>query len=118
MNQTKILKRNDIIVASVYDSLGEPSINIIERYEEYTAIIKKPEVLRGMDSVELLVLGFDKENKAINVSFHAMNKFNPMVSTSRAIYVTYQSMRNTVSQIFRKLFQLLSFNNSLLTTLF
>ena len=104
MNNKNVLTRNDIIVASVTDSLGEPMINTIEGYEEYTAIIKKSEVLRGMDSVELRVLEFDENKKTVNVSFHAMDKFNPMVSTSRAIYVTYQTMQNTVSQIFRKLF--------------
>ena len=104
MTKTNVLKRNDIVVASVTDSLGEPVINKIEGYEGYTAIIKKPEVLRGMDSVELRVLELDEENKKISVSFHAMDKFNPMVSSPRAIYVTYQSMQNTVSQIFRKLF--------------
>ena len=103
MNQTLSLKKNDIIVASVIDSLGEPVINEIQGYEGYTASIKQAEVLRGMDSVELRVLEVDEGNKKIRVSFHAMDKFNPKVSTPRAIYVTYQSMQNTVSQIFRKL---------------
>jgi ribosomal protein S1 len=104
MEQTHSLKRNDIIVASVADSLGEPVISEIQGYEDYTASIKQPEVLSGMDSVELRVLEVDEDNKKIKVGFHAMVKFNPMVSTPRAIYVTYQSMQNTVSQIFRKLF--------------
>ena len=104
MQQTHSPKRNDIIVASVADSLGAPVITEIQGYQAYSAIIKQPEVLRGMDSVELRVLEVDEDNKKIKVSFHAMDKFNPMVSTPRAIYVTYQSMQNTVSQIFRKLF--------------
>ena len=98
------LQKNDIIIASVIDSLGEPVINKIEGYEIYTTIIKEPRVLTGMDSVELRVLECDEENKTIKVSFHAMDKFNPKVSTPRAIFVTYQSMQNTVAQIFRKLF--------------
>ena len=104
MTKLNVLKTNDIIVASVTDSLGKPEINKIEGYEDFSATIKQPEVLRGMDSVELRVLEVDEVNKKIRVSFHAMDKFNPKVSTPRAIYVTYQSMQNTVSQIFRKLF--------------
>lgn len=104
MKQTHSLKRNDIIVASVADSLGEPVITEIQGYENYTASIKQAEILRGMDSVELRVLEVDEDNKKIKVSFHAMDKFNPKVSTGRIINVTYQSMQNTVTQIFRKLF--------------
>ncbi len=104
MEQVQQLKRNDIIVASVTDSLGMPVIKEIQGYKNYTASIKQAEVLRGMDSVELRVLEVDEHNKKIKASFHAMDKFNPKVSTARAIYVTYQSMQNTVSQIFRKLF--------------
>ena len=91
-------------MASVIDSLGEPIINEIQGYPDYTANIKQAEVLRGMDSAELRVLEVDEENKKIKVCFHAMDKFNPNVSTGRIINVTYQSMQNTVSQIFRKLF--------------
>ncbi len=98
------LKKNDIIIASVADSLGEPVITTIQDFEDYSASIKQPEVLRGMDSVELRVLEVDDDHKTVKVSFHAMHKFNPQVSTARAIYVTYQSMQNTVTQIFRNLF--------------
>lgn len=104
MTSANPLNKNDIVIASVTDSLGDPEINQIEGFEKYTATIKQAEVLRGMDSVELRVLEFDEEKKEIKVSFHAMNKFNPKVSTPRAIFVTYQSMQNTVAQIFRKLF--------------
>jgi len=104
MAQTHPLQRNDIIIASVADSLGEPVITEIQGYENYTASIRQAEVLRGMDSAELRVLEVDEENKKIKVCFHAMDKFNPKVSTGRIINVTYQSMQNTVSQIFRKLF--------------
>ncbi|MEC4717438.1 hypothetical protein OO008_19825 [Cocleimonas sp. KMM 6895] len=104
MEQLQALKRNDIVIATVIDSLGDPKISEIQGYKEYTASIRQPEVLRGMDSAELRVLEVDEENRKIKVCFHAVDKFNPNVSTGRIINVTYQSMQNTVSQIFRNLF--------------
>jgi len=102
-NENNSLAKNDIVIASVIDTLGEPSIGNIEKYPNYTATMKEPAVLRGMDSVELRVLEVDHENKSLRVAFHAMDKFNPQVSTGRIIMVTYTSMRNTVNHIFRKL---------------
>lgn len=95
--------KNDIVIASVNDSLGKPSIRAVDEYPDYEITIKEPAVLRGMDSVELRVLEADNINKTMRVSFHAMDKFNPQVSTGRVIMVTYTSMRNTVHHIFRKL---------------
>lgn len=99
----KIPVKNDIIFASVNNALGDPTIQNAAEYPEYKITIKDPVVLRGMDSVELLVLEVDDSDKTIRVGFHAMDKFNPRVSTPRAIYITYLSMQNTVRHIFRKL---------------
>lgn len=95
--------KNDIVIASVNDSLGSPSFDGVNEYPDYRVTIKEPAVLRGMDSVELRVLEVDDNNKTMRVSFHAMDKFNPQVSTGRIIMVTYTTMRNTVNHIFRKL---------------
>ena len=99
----KIPAKNEIIFATVKNALGEPSIQSSVEYPEYKIRIKDPVVLRGMDRVELRVLEVDESNKTMRVSFHAMDKFNPRVSTPRAIYVTYLSMQNTVRQIFRNI---------------
>ena len=94
--------KNEIIFASVNDALGEPSLQSAAEYPDYKINIKDPLVLRSMDSVELRVLEVDESIKSLCVSFHAMDKFNPRVSTPRAIYVTYLSMQNTVRHVFRK----------------
>jgi hypothetical protein len=54
--------------------------------------------------VELRVIDFDNERKTVELSFHASSILNPNVSTGRAILLTYISMRNTVTYIFRNLF--------------
>ena len=97
----KLPIKNEIIFASVKNALGEPSIQSSVEYPDFKIRIKDPVVLRRINSVELRVLEVDENNKTMRVSFHAVDKFNPRVSTPRAIYITYLSMQNTVRHIFR-----------------
>lgn len=102
-HQTESLKKNNIIFAEISDSLGEPKIQLLVDYPNYTATIKTPLELRGIDEAELRILEVDENKKEIRVCFHASSVLNPQVSTGRAILITYVSMKNTVYQIFRKL---------------
>jgi len=90
------LKKNHIVFATVSDSLGEPYIQGLIDYPEYTVVIKNSLELRGIDEAELRILEIDKTKKEIRCCFHASSRLNPQVSTGRAILLTYVSMRNTV----------------------
>ena len=85
------------------DSLGSPKIEYLVDYPNYQANLKDNRVLWGVNEAELRVIAFDNKSKIVNVAFHASSVLNPDVSTGRAIMLTYSSMRNTVTQILRKL---------------
>ena len=99
-----ILQKNQIVVARVSDSLTSPQILCLVDYPNYQAHLNDVRVLNGIDEVELRVIDFDNERKTVKLSFHASSILNPNVSTGRAILLTYTSMRNTVTQVFRNLF--------------
>ena len=102
----KTLEKNNIIIASVDDSLASPSLQNIVGHPSYNALIKDPRVLRGLDKVELRVLDVDHQKMTVHVAFHAVDTFNPQVSTGRIIFVTYQSMQNTVYHILNRFLRL------------
>jgi hypothetical protein len=97
-------EKNQIIVARVTDSLGNPAVDHPDGYPDYQILFKQPLELRGIDNVELRVLDTDTANKTIRACFHAVAKFNPQVSNARAILLTYISMKNTAYQVIRELF--------------
>ena len=99
-----MLKKNDIVLAKIRDSLGEPTIESVLNYADYQATIKNPAVLRGIDIAEFRVLEINEKTKQLRVCLHASSVLNPNVSTGRAIYITYFSMRNTAAHIVRNLF--------------
>lgn len=101
--QIEALKKNSIIFAQVSDPLADPKIKSLSDYPNYSAVIKTPLTLRGMDEAEVRVLEVDENKKEICVVFHASSILNTQVSTGRAIMLTYISMQNTVYQVFRKL---------------
>ncbi len=98
------MHKNQIILASVSDSQHSPKVTSLLSYPNYQAHLKDSRVLCGIDEVELRVIDFDNERKTVELSFHASSILNPNVSTGRAILLTYISMRNTVTHIFRNLF--------------
>lgn len=99
-----IPKKNSIIQAYIIDPLGSPKIGQLVDLPEYQAIIKSAVVLRGIKVAELRVLSVDKTNKVLRVCLHASSVLDSRVSTGRAIYITYFSMRNTVAHILRNMF--------------
>jgi len=105
MSKTSLYpKKNTIILARIKDSLGTPEIESLLDYPNFQAIIKDPAVLRGIDIAELRVLEVIQSGKKIKVCLHASSVLNPNVSTGRAIFITYFSMRNTATHIIRNLF--------------
>lgn len=102
----KTLKENDIIIANVSDSLSNPNLKKVLDYPECSATIKDSRVLQGIDKVELRVLDIDYTTLEIRTAFHAVDTFNPSVSTGRIIFVTYQSMKNTVYHILNRFLRL------------
>ena len=98
------LKKNSIILARISDSLGKPAIESIIDYPDFHATIKDSAVLRGIDIAELRVLDIDNKTKQLRVCLHASSVLNPQVSTGRAIFITYFSMRNTAIHIIRNVF--------------
>jgi len=100
-----MLAKDDIIKATITDSLGQPAINTLIDYPDYSAEIKNPAVLRGITVAELRVLDIDERHQKIRVSLHGYETLNPKVSTARAIYISYFTMRNTVAHILRSLFK-------------
>jgi len=101
---TNHLKKGQIILAKVSDSLGSPEIQSLVDYPHYQGYLKDSRVLWGVDEAELRVISVDNARKTVKVSFHASSVLNPNVSTGRAILLTYTSMRNTVTYILSKLF--------------
>jgi len=99
-----MLAKGDIIKAKIADSLGQPAIKSLIDYPDYTAEINNPAVLRGITIAELRVLAIDERHKNIRVSLHGYETLNPEVSTARAIYISYFTMRNTVAHILRNVF--------------
>jgi len=98
------LKKNTIILARISDSLGKPAIDLIIDHPDFRATIKDSAVLRGIDIAELRVLEVDNKAKQLRVCLHASSVLNPQVSTGRAIFITYFSMRNTAAYIIRNMF--------------
>ncbi len=86
------------------NSLATPKLDKLVDYPNIRAQLKDDRVLWGVDEAELRVVTIDSEQKMVFVAFHAVSVLNPMVSTGRAIMLTYTSMKNTVAQIFRNLF--------------
>ncbi len=91
-------------MANVSNSLHSPKVKSLQNYPNYRVQLKDYRVLCGIDEVELRVISFSHEKKIIQAIFHASSVLNPAVSTGRAILLTYLSMRNTVTQIIRRLF--------------
>jgi len=101
------LKVDQIVLAEVNDSLGQPQISGLIDNPAYKTSITEPLILRGVDIAELRVLSVNNTDKEVKLAFHASSVLNPNTSTGRIIMLTYSSMRNTVFIIFKNL---LSFN--------
>jgi len=103
--KTKHLRKGQIILAKVNNSLSAPEVQSLVDCPQYQVCLKDSRVLWGVDEAELRITKVDNTQKTVEVTFHASSILNPNVSTGRAILLTYTSMKNTVTYILRSLWK-------------